>query len=115
MRVLHLLLPTLVAGLSASPIRVLAQAPKAPDVELSIIAAAVDSLYMRDGAARVVVISPTAVLRREVPRDHAAHLSVSPKAADDIGRRNTMPADIRGFTRFGDRWHVTRFVVDRAS
>jgi hypothetical protein len=88
--------PATQAQVRRAPHAAVAQLPSASTTELSIIAAAVDSLYMRDGVGRVVVISPTAVLRGDVLRDEVTRLSVPREAADDIAGRNTVSVDIRG-------------------
>lgn len=97
MRLIAFLVPLLTAG-SWAPSRAAApQQPSASATELAIIAAAIDSLYMRNGAARIVVVPRTAVLRGNALRDDVIRLGVSREAADEIARRDTVSVDIRGF------------------
>jgi hypothetical protein len=168
MRIIHLLAPMLTASVWGSPHAAAAQLPSASTTELSIIAAAVDSLYMQDGVGRVVV-SPTAVGRNggsvdihgiarlvtsRIPLSFVDRDSLDkiphgnpdaywksffaafpgakglvtvgrPEISDDgqsavlyIGMGCGGRCGAWGFAylrRIGDRWHVTRFVVDRSS
>jgi hypothetical protein len=168
MGVIHLLVAMLSAAVWGTPYVAVAQLPSASTTELSIIAAAVDSLYMRDGVGRVVVSAtaagsnggsvdihgianlvssrtPLSFLERDSLNKTPLHspdaywksffaaypgakglVTVSRPEISDDGQTAVLYIGmgcggrcgawgVAHLRRVGDRWHATRFVVDRVS